>query len=164
MQIVMQAKTTKTISVALLIIILLTGCGNQDFDFSKACIEGRVPDNLAYKSIYADCYSSTLWIEVISDRSLGEDVKIFTPSPTNNPVDAIEYSNVVEVPLPDEFANSARADTLLGKRVFFQYRKPNESEISAFRNSLCSEVYSTHSTPFLIITHFSFTQCPKSNE
>lgn len=160
----MKAQTTKIICIALFAAILNTGCGNQDFDLYNTCIEGRIPVNEAYKSIYDDCYSNTLWIEVISDSSLGEDINIFTPFPTNNPAEPIEYLNVIEIPIPVTFANSMQTDTLLGKKVYFQYRKPNESEIATFRNSQCSEVYSTHSTPFLIPTYFSFAQCPKSTE
>lgn len=156
--------TAKSVSIALFAAILTTGCGNQDFDFSKTCIEGRIPDHQAYRIFFPDCYNNTLWIEVITDSALGEDVHIIRPVFGFPPPEPLKYSNVIEVPLPAAFTNSTLADTLLGKKVFFQYRKPEESEISAFRNSKCSEVYAINRVPFLILTHFSFTQCrPKSD-
>lgn len=147
-----------------IILLLISACGNNEVDLSKSCIKGRIPDNMIYKAIYDECYQDALWIEVLSDASLGKNVKIFTPSPTGNPSSPIEYTNVIEVPLPDIFRNNAQIDTLFGKEVYFQYRIASNEEKNSIRNSSCNEIYDTYKVPFLVIAYFSFNECPKSEQ
>lgn len=158
--------TMTKIKLALIAIPILSiiACNNQEVDLSKPCIEGQIPNNIIYKTIYDDCYKNALWIEVLSDASLGENVKIFTPSPTSNPSPPIEYANVIEVPLPDIFQNNTQLDTLLGKKVYFQYRIASNEEMNSIRNDSCNEIYDTYKVPFLILTYFSLDGCPQSSE
>lgn len=160
-------KTMTGIKLAIIVIPLLSisACSNQEVNMSKPCIEGRIPHDMLYKAIYDECYQDAIWIEVLSDASLGENVKIFTPAPTGNPGSPIEYANVIEVPLPDIFKNNAQIDTLFGKEVYFQYRIASNEEKNSIRNSSCNEIYDTYEVPFLVITYFSLkNECPKSSE
>lgn len=139
------------------------GCNKQDISTSKNCVVGIITNDTLYKSIYEGCYANSLWIEVQNDDTLGENVNIYSPAPSLTPNPAIEYVNVIKVPVPNQISMNNRKDTLLGQKIYFQYRFAEESEISAIRNKECLEVYETHNVPVIVLTNFSFSDCPPEN-
>ena len=143
------------------IMMVTIGCKEFNSTLPADCIEGIIPNDTIYKKIYEECYTNSIWIEVLNRDDLGGEVEIFTPAPTGQPNFSIEYNNVIEVPVPDQFLRSNQLDTLLGKKIYFRYRLANDGEISALRNAECSEVYETYDIPVLILTQLSFDGCPQ---
>jgi hypothetical protein len=137
---------------------IMLSCQKKE-KMSKPCIEGRITNDLLYKKIHSECYENVIWIEVVSDVSLGKNVEIFTPSPTENMNSSIKYKNVIEVPLPHSIRNNTRLDTLLGKKVFFQFRDPGNEEKNSIHEVSCNEVYDFYDVPFRVLTYFSLKQC-----
>lgn len=142
----------------------LVGCDEDNSIPTSDCIEGVIPNDTIYKRIYEECYTNSIWIEVINSDGLGENVEIFTPSPTGQANFPTQYNNVIEVPVPDQLLRSNQLDTLLGKKIYFRYRLANDGEISALRNAECSEVYETYDIPVLILTQLSFDGCPQTTD
>lgn len=138
----------------------LTGlsCDETDNNLSNECIVGIFPSDTLYRAVYKECYSKSFWVEVIKNDAIGKDVTIYTPAPILSPNPQTEYNNVVETPFPDQLHQPFHMDTLLGKKIYFQYRLANESEIKDLRNDECEEAF--HEIPVVILEKISFSRCP----
>lgn len=153
------------IAMLLAVAPLTTSC--KKGELQKACVVGQFPGSI-YKMKYPDCYPKSLWIEVLNDDLMGEDVTIATfnkaydhPTEIKTP----HYSNVVEAVFEnEEFLKSYTAQDLAGKKIYFQYREATEEEIHATRPEHCydfEELYqSYYKVPVVVITDWSFDDCP----
>lgn len=158
------AKRLFPFALAGALMLLGMGCREDNFNANSDCIEGIIPNDTLYRAIHEGCFSNSIWMEVLNKDDLGKDVNIFTPSPGEQPNFPIQYKNIVEILLTGQFFESNQLDTLLGKKIYFNYRFATEEEISAMRNSECTEVYDTYDIPILILTHLSFDGCPKTTD
>lgn len=139
--------------------VTITGCDNQEMNNTEGCIVGAIVNDSLYKIKYEGCYGNSLWIEVKNSSTLGKDV----PMPSIYPGGegpSINYYNVIDAYISKEISSNKRLDTLLGKKIYFNYRFANENEINEIRNNECAEVYETHDVPVIILTDFSFDECP----
>ncbi|QLH31182.1 MAG: hypothetical protein HWD62_00905 [Cyclobacteriaceae bacterium] len=152
----------KTISslitvVCLVSIGVLISCRNEDL--SSKCFEGFIPRDTIYRAMYSDCYKKSIWVEVLGDRMIGKNVKIYTasPGPNDNPV--IEYKNIIEVPLSSITFNTTDIDSLYGTKFYFRYRNATDFEKDFVRDFGCTEVYNTYEIPLLTLTYVSLNEC-----
>ena len=154
----------KTWTILFMSIMTYFSCTRQEANLSETCFEGIIPYDSLYKMIYNNCYNKSLWIEVLNNDTLGKDVKIPCCSPVLYPCYEVNYSNIIEVPIPEILLTSNYLDTLLGKKIYFQCREAEESEITLIRNTGCQEVYEVYSVPVVILTNFSFSECPETSD
>ena len=148
---------TKYVVLIAIFTMLHLGCSKSDSLDVSDCFEGRIPSDTLYRSIYEGCFNEVIWIEVISD-SIGQDVSIYTPSPTNNPVPPIEYSNAIQVLINGDLEARLNEGSLLGSTIYFRIKSDN-SDISELLD-LCKEVNDTYKIPLLNLTHYSLDSCP----
>lgn len=134
-------------------------CEKENLSTADPCVEAIIARDTAYKVVYNGCYDKSLWIEVRNNENVGEDTEIHTPSPILHPTPVTKYSNMLEIPLPDFWKDSNRRDTLLGARIYLNYRTATEAETNSIRNSACVETYRTHTAPLVVITKLSFENC-----
>ncbi|MCH7403083.1 hypothetical protein ACFOUP_04065 [Belliella kenyensis] len=153
------------IKISLILGLAMIGGGClQEPNLEIQCVEGIIPKDILYRLIHEECFSNSLWIEILNSDELGKDVNIYTPSPGGQPNSPIQYKNIVEIPFSSLFIESNQLDSLLGGKIYFNYRIATENEINAIRNTGCTEVYDSYEIPVLIITDLSFNGCPQTSD
>lgn len=148
------------IAMLLAVAPITTSC--KKGELQRACVVGQFPGSI-YEMKYPDCYPNSLWIEVLNDDSMGEDVTIYDPvrTETHSTEGVTRYYNVVEALFEDEeFLESYTAQDLAGKKIYFQYREASEEEIHTAHPETCASLYETWETPVIVITNWSFEDCP----
>ena len=121
---------------------------------------GIIPESIVYKMRYGDCYSNSIWVEVLSDKNLGKDVTIHHPSPILHPIEPDKYFNIVELIFTDDFITNRPIVELAGKRIYFKYRQPTDEELKVAHPGACTETYRVYQTPIVVATDWSFDRCP----
>lgn len=127
------------------------------------CIEGMIPESILYKMRYADCYPNSIWVEVLNDKNMGQDITIHHASPVLHPIEPTVYANVVELIFTDDFLANHSIEELAGKKIYFKYRQPTNEEIEAAHPSRCGDnIYEVYQTSIVVATGWSFDTCPST--
>lgn len=148
-------------SLCLFLIIFGASCKKDGLE--KDCIVGKIPESIVYKMKYGPCYPNSIWVEVLNNENMGQDVTIYHASPPLHPIEPSYYINVVELIFDDDFLANYNIEELAGRKIYFKYRQPNKEELDASHPETCADAYDVYQMPVFTVTDWSFERCPTTS-